>query len=93
MDMITSVMKCIRAGILSVGLLAGVAGATFAQDENRGNRDGGAPVTTTRNDRADRGFDWGWLGLLGLLGLIPLFTRREDRHAHHSTTAGRATAP
>jgi len=92
-----SVMKCARAGLLGLSLLAGAAGTTFAQDENRGNRDGGTTVNTTRDNRADRGFDWGWLGLLGLLGLIPLFTGRRDDHRNHhattTTTAGRTTAP
>jgi hypothetical protein len=88
-----SVTKCVRASLLAVGLLVGAAGTTVAQDDNRGNRDGGTTVNTTRDNRADRGFDWGWLGLLGLLGLIPLFTGRRDDRRDHRATAGRVTAP
>ena len=45
-----------------------------------------APAT----DRADDGFDWGWLGLLGLAGLLGLKGRdRVDVHDRGTATARR----
>lgn len=58
---------------------APLCGSAAAQGEER-------EVTATA-ERADDGFDWGWLGLGGLLGLAGLMRRdRHDRVHHASTT-------
>ena len=49
-----------------------------AQDQTPQTPTGDNTARTERPyTRADRGFDWGWLGLLGLLGLAGL--RRGER--------------
>jgi hypothetical protein len=97
----TSVFHAIRTGALSLGLAVGAAGLASAQtdaDKNAAGSSGAvnnAPArTTTADNRDDRGFNPGWLGLLGLAGLIPLFTRRNHHERHDNfgrttTTTGR----
>jgi hypothetical protein len=41
----------------------------------------GDKPTVQTTTRADRDFDWGWLGLLGLLGLGGLAGRNRDTYA------------
>ena len=80
--------RSFRTALLSLGLALGATGLAVAQtDAERTN--GSTPAvnnaparTTTADNRDDRGFNPGWLGLLGLAGLIPLFTRRNHHERH-----------
>ena len=99
-----SYLQSARLGILSLGLALGASGVAAAQTDTpsgTGNSSGTvttAPRSTTADNRDDRGFNPGWLGLLGLAGLaglIPLFTRndRNDRARGYDnrTTTGQRT--
>jgi hypothetical protein len=102
--------RTFRTAFLSLSLALGATGLAAAQtDTDRNNGSGGAgsgasgsggavnnaPARTgTADNRDDRGFNLGWLGLLGLAGLIPLFTRRNhnertDNFGRTTTTTGR----
>jgi hypothetical protein len=95
--------RSFRTALLSLGLALGATGLAAAQtdtDRNNGSTPtvNNAPARTgTADNRDDRGFNPGWLGLLGLAGLIPLFTRRNHHERHDSfgrttTTAGRGAS-
>jgi hypothetical protein len=90
--------RSFHTAILSLGLALGANGLATAQTDSDRNATNStvtnAPArTTTADNRDDRGFNLGWLGLIGLAGLIPLFTRRDNhqRHDNHTrtTTSGR----
>ncbi|MBE9165714.1 MULTISPECIES: WGxxGxxG family protein [Microcoleaceae] len=46
------------------------------------------PRSDVYNADADRGFDWGWLGLLGLTGLFGLIPRKREETVRYTTTTG-----
>ena len=79
------ILRLVGTGLLSIGLAAApLAGIASAQVEEA---PGGAAQSA---QRADDGFDWGWLGLLGLAGLLGLM--RRDRHDRVHHTSGTTTA-
>ena len=60
--------------------LMGSAGLVQAQTTEKPTADDQvvAQTATANRDRADRDFDWGWLGLIGLAGLAGLTGRSRD---------------
>jgi hypothetical protein len=66
--------------------LGGVSTTSAQQVERRG--DGTTVSSSVPDSRADRGTEWGWLGLLGLAGLLGLMPRGRDSRVH--ATTGRA---
>jgi hypothetical protein len=78
-----------RAAILSLSLaVVPFAGLASAQTNNA-NRD----TARAQDTRAERPFDWGWLGLLGLAGLLGLLPRGgPERHRVTVDAAGRTSA-
>ena len=61
------------------GSIAMAPGATSGGATSGGNASADNAI---HNNRSDRGFDWGWLGLIGLAGLIPLFLHRNGHQSH-----------
>jgi len=75
----TRLFRLAAAGFLGLALAAApLSGSASAQGEER--------VATPTADRADDGFDWGWLGLGGLLGLAGLMHRDRDDRGHRAST-------
>jgi len=75
--------KTVRAALLSLTLMTGLAGSVAAQTSYPGNSTSGTTTNTTTDRTGDRSFNWGWLGLLGLVGLPGLINRNG-----HSTYRG-----
>ena len=68
---------------------ANLVQAQAPTSEDRGLDRAATNEIATRVDRADRDFDWGWLGLLGLIGLAGLTGRsRHDYPAGTTPTSG-----
>lgn len=89
----TRVFKAARLTVVVLALAAGSTGTAIAQQGGTVGSEGtgsGAAGRTGQDVRADRGFDYGWLGLIGLAGLIPLFLRRNGNghHTHSATDRG-----
>ena len=77
-----NVSTLVKAGLLSVALLAGpLSVGVFAQA-----KDPSRVSTETRRtiETRDDDFDWGWLGLVGLIGLAGL-RRRDEPRAYRET--------
>ena len=83
--------KAIHMAVLGVTLAAGSVGVASAQPSGGA---GGATTDAGRtyDNRTDRGFDYGWLGLLGLAGLAGLMRRNGTAHRHDMGTTGGTTA-
>jgi hypothetical protein len=81
--------KATRVAVLSVTLAAGSASLAWAQPGGTGG--GTADTGRTYDNRADRGFDYGWLGLLGLAGLVGLMRRNGTVHRHDAGSVGGST--
>jgi len=65
-----------RRQLLAIPLFVGVLGATLTLPASAQSTNTTTDRTvTTKVDKVDRGFDWGWLGLLGLAGLMGLKPR------------------
>ena len=90
--------RFLRAGLLSLTLLAG-AGAAVAQNNDNNNGNANRAAETRNDDRretrtADRredDTDWGWLGLLGLAGLLGLMPRKKKEVHVRETNDARNT--
>jgi hypothetical protein len=85
--------KVIGAGIIAAGLaLAPAHLPASAQTDTTGGTNSTTTTTTPGSDLAsadaDRGFDWGWLGLLGLSGLLGLIPRKREENVRYTTTTG-----
>jgi hypothetical protein len=79
--------RLFRMTALTLTLALVAVGTTSAQQvERRG--DGTTGSSSVPDSRADRGTEWGWLGLLGLAGLLGLMPRARDSRVH--ATTGRA---
>ena len=85
--------KVIGAGIIAAGLaLAPAHLPASAQTDTTGGTNSTTTKTTPGSDvasaDADRGFDWGWLGLLGLSGFFGLIPRKREENVRYTTTTG-----
>jgi hypothetical protein len=79
--------RLLQVTTLTLTLSLGAVGTTPAQQvERRGDGTTGSP--SVPDGRADRGTEWGWLGLVGLAGLLGLMPRSRDSRVHGTT--GRA---
>jgi hypothetical protein len=88
----SALCKFTRGAILSLSLalvpLAGPASAQVSKPETTDRQ-----TTRAQETRAERPFDWSWLGLLGLAGLLGLLPRGDrERRRVAMDSAGRTTA-
>lgn len=79
--------KALGAAVLSLALTVGATGVASAQTNTPSG--GYSEHATTR---ADRNFDWGWLGLIGLAGLAGLLRRPDDHYRRDVGTMGTTSA-
>jgi hypothetical protein len=74
------------------GTIAAILLATPLLAQSDANRPADTASTQRTDDRHDRGFDMGWLGLIGLAGLLGL-KRKSPETVSHTSEGNARTYP